>query len=68
MNDSQHQAESKSKLADQIRYACSDWGGGGEGVGGNQRRKREEGGREEEIPQRKCWRDLTQEECKMQLN
>lgn len=63
MNDSPHEAKSKSKLADQIRYACSDWGGGV----GNQRRKGEEGGREE-IPQRKCWRDLTQEECKMQLN
>lgn len=64
-NDSPHEAKSKSKLVDQIGYSCSDWGWGGVG---NQRRKREEGGREEEIPQRKCWRDLTQEECKMQLN
>lgn len=38
MNDSPHGAKSKSKLVDQIRYACSDWGGG-LGIRGGRERK-----------------------------
>lgn len=42
-NDSPHEAKSKSKLVDQIRYACSDWwwyrGGGGFTDRGGRERK-----------------------------